>query len=201
MFIIFVSKIYNEQSEIEAVECFCGENAIDGTEMDRLRNIDAYSGYRGQKNGVSVYDHQLANKMNKNVEKHCNMWIYAFNRVPNADRPCAFLFGSNVCETSVDGDKWSQLNRNWFEEIKPDGKVVNLPELPNGDKAKSARALIVKPGCSFVAFSGRNGNSTAGYKHITAWKTWSMGKHKPVFYILAPEYNPFGTSHDYNPVS
>ena len=174
------------KNEVEAIECYCGSNAELVTEMERIQSyeIDNYFPLNGGRS------------LTKSAEEHCNKWIYAFNQVPNENRACAFIFGSKTCETTFDG----QSPENWYERIRSDNDVINLPELSSGEKAKSVGAVIVKPGCSFLAYDGRNG--TGRYKNIhPLYHPWSSRRHKPKFYPLAPEYNPFGTYHYPNAVS
>merc|ERR1712076_318944 len=80
------------------------------------------------------------------------MWIHAFNRIPTSKRPCAILFESEDCETS-DG----VLLKDWYKEIMPNPRVVNLPELSLGAKADSAEAVLVRPGCTFTGYDEDNG--------------------------------------------
>ena len=111
---------------------------------------------------------------------HCNLWIHAFNRLPVSERPCAIIFESEDCETS-DG----VLLKDWYLEVLPSNKVVNLPEISTGAKADSAEAVLVRPGCSFTAYDEDDGKGKE--VTVTAPKT----SKSPKFYPLASTRNPF----------
>ena len=110
--------------------------------------------------------------------KHCNMWIHAFNRLPKSKRPCAILFEADDCQTS-DG-----LINNWYKEIMPTSRIVNLPEFSFGAKADSAESVLVAPGCTFTGYDEDNGRGLS----VTVSAPRS---NRPKYYPLASKYNPF----------
>lgn len=63
---------------IEAVDCYCGANAIKATEV--LPFEEKFFG---------------------GTPKECNKWIYAFNGIPVNERPCAILYEADDCETGL----------------------------------------------------------------------------------------------------
>merc|ERR1712045_934930 len=81
-----------------------------------------------------------------------------------SERACAITFESEDCETS-DG----VLLKDWYLEVLPSNKVVNLPEISTGAKADSAEAVLVRPGCSFTAYDENDGRGKE--VTITAPKT------------------------------
>jgi len=159
------SKRFDLENDIEAVECYCGAQARQATEVQPLESrnfLDAVAG------GLNV----------GTATKHCNMWIHAFNRLPKSKRPCAILFESDDCQTS-DG-----LINSWYKEIMTTSRVVNLPELSFGAKADSAEAVLVRPGCTFTGYDEDNGRG----KSVTVRAPRS---NRPKYYPLASKYNPF----------
>jgi len=159
------SKRFDLENDIEAVECYCGAQARQATEVQPLESrnfVDAVAG------GLNV----------GTATKHCNMWIHAFNRLPKSKRPCAILFESDDCQTS-DG-----LINSWYKEIMTTSRVVNLPELSFGAKADSAEAVLVRPGCTFTGYDEDNGRG----KSVTVRAPRS---NRPKYYPLASKYNPF----------
>lgn len=158
---------FDLENDIEAVECYCGRKAQQATEIQPLepRNfLDSIAGWAGA--GTAT--------------KHCNMWIHAFNRLPKSKRPCAILFESEDCETS-DGI----LFKDWYKEIMPNPRVVNLPEISTGAKADSAEAVLVRPGCTFTGYDEDNGIG----KSVTVRAP--RNSNRPKFFPLASKYNPF----------
>jgi len=159
------SKRFDLENDIEAVECYCGAQARQATEVQPLESrnfVDAVAG------GLNV----------GTATKHCNMWIHAFNRLPKSKRPCAILFESDDCQTS-DG-----IINSWYKEIMTTSRVVNLPELSFGAKADSAEAVLVRPGCTFTGYDEDNGRG----KSVTVRAPRS---NRPKYYPLASKYNPF----------
>jgi len=163
---------FDLENDIEAVECYCGQKAIQATEILPLvprNSLDRIAGWANF--GTAT--------------KHCNMWIHAFNRLPINKRPCAILFESEDCETS-DG----VVFKDWHKEIMPNRRVFNLPELSLGAKADSAEAVLVRPGCTFSGYSEDNGLG----KEVTVTAprpTRNENSKRPKFYPLASKYNPF----------
>ena len=155
------------ENDIQAVECYCGSKARQATKIQPLepRNfLDEIAGWA--RVGTAT--------------NHCNMWIHAFNRLPTNKRPCAILFESEDCETS-DGI----LFKDWYKEIMPTRRVVNLPELSTGAKADSAEAVLVRPGCTFTGYDEDNGLG----KRVSV--TSPRNSNRPKFYPLGSKYNPF----------
>ena len=161
------------ENDIEAVECYCGQAARQATEVLPLepRNfLDRIAGWANV--GTAT--------------KHCNMWIHAFNRLPVNKRPCAILFESEDCETS-DG----VLFKDWYKEIMPNRRVVNLPELSTGAKADSAEAVLVRPGCTFTGYSEDDGLGKRVTVTAPRPRSNDANTKRPKFYPLASKYNPF----------
>lgn len=168
---------FDLENDIEAIECYCDKpqtrsqpkstKATQATEVQPLKPRNFLDEIAGWANvGTAT--------------KHCNMWIHAFNRLPTSTRPCAILFESEDCETS-DGI----LLKDWYKEIMPTRRVVNLPELSRGAKADSAEAVLVRPGCTFTGYDEDNG---VGKKVAV---TSPRNSKTPKFYPLASKYNPF----------
>jgi len=156
---------FDLEDDIEAVECYCGAQARQATEIQPLESrnfLDAVAG------GLNV----------GTATKHCNMWIHAFNRLPKSKRPCAILFESDDCQTS-DG-----LINNWYKEIMTTSRIVNLPEFSFGAKADSAESVLVAPGCTFTGYDEDNGRGLS----VTVSAPRS---NRPKYYPLASKYNPF----------
>jgi len=158
---------FDLEDDIEAVECFCGAKARQATEVQPLKSgnfLESIANWAGAGTATN----------------HCNLWIHAFNRLPVSERPCAIIFESEDCETS-DG----VLLKDWYLEVLPSNKVVNLPEISTGAKADSAEAVLVRPGCSFTAYDEDDGKGKE--VTVTAPKT----SKSPKFYPLASTRNPF----------
>ena len=103
--------------------------------------------------------------------------------MPIQERPCAILFESDDCSTT-DG----LFLKDWYLEIKPDNKIVNLPEISTGAKADSAESVLIRPGCTFSAYDEDDGKGKE--VHVSA----PSNSTQPKFYPLASKYNPFNNS-------
>merc|ERR1712038_72480 len=158
---------FDLEDDIEAVECFCGQKAIQATQVLPLK----------ADNFLEAIPNWL--KLGT-ATNYCNLFIHAFNRLPVTERPCAILFESEDCSTS-DGI----FLKDWYLEILPDNKIINLPEISTGAKADSAEAVLIRPGCTFSAYDEDDGLG----KEITV-KAPGNSK-RPKFYPLASKYNPF----------
>lgn len=160
---------FDLEDDIEAVECYCGDQAKLATQVLPLES--------------SNFLEAIANWANVGTAtNHCNMWIHAFNRLPVNTRPCAILFESEDCETS-DG----LLLKDWYKEILPSSNIENLPEISTGAKADSAEAILVRPGCTFFGYDEDNGQG----KSVTV--TAPTNSRIPKFHPLASKYNPFNS--------
>jgi len=130
---------YDLKDDIEAVQCYCGSKARQVTE-------------------VKPFSVSSLQKLFKTQDNYCNLWIHAFNRLPVQKRPCAILFETGNCYTN-DG-----LINDWYLEILPNNKIVNLPEVAIGAKADSAESVLVRPGCTFTGYDQDDGRG----KEVTA---------------------------------
>ena len=86
------------------------------------------------------------------------MWIHAFNRIPDSSRPCGILFESEDCDTSGLEILGVRFN-NWYKEISLRNRTEDLQEssIKGRPTANTAKAVLVKPGCTFFGYDEDNG--------------------------------------------
>jgi len=126
---------YELKDDIEAVQCYCGNDAPQLTEVLPY-SVSSLKKFFGK---------------DKFTDNYCNLWIHAFNRLPVQKRPCAVLFETGNCYTN-DG-----VINDWYLEILPSNKIVTLPEISTGAKADSAESVLVRPGCTFTGYDQNDG--------------------------------------------
>ena len=160
MFHIF--PLQDLEDDIEAVECFCGRNAELATQILPLESKNILD------TGLSLLNVGTATN-------YCNLFIYAFNRLPVEDRACAVLFESDKCKVT-DGI----LFKKWYLEIKPNNKDIKLDSLSRGAKKNSAESVLVRPGCTFTGFDTWDGERGTGAEvHVTSLGNSTRPRHFP----------------------
>jgi len=168
---------FDLEDDIEAVECFCGQKAIQATQVLPLKEEN--------------FPKAILNWLKfDTATNNCNLWIHAFNRLPIAERPCSILFETDDCSTT-DGI----IFKDWYLEIKPDNKIVNLPRVSTGAKKNSAESVLIRPGCTITLYDEFDGKG----KEVTV--SAPKKSKTPKFYPLASKYNIFksaGLAEDVN---